>query len=258
MKPRRPSAAPQLYDRDLLRRLEDPRVLLALFDDLPRTYLFVKDRCHRFVKVNRGLLALHGCGAEEEMLGKTDLDFHPPAMASQYIEEDRRVMETRRPLVNQAWLVRGVDGLPRWYLSTKLPMFDASGKILGIAGVMRPFDHASDAPGAYQRITPALEFVLGSFGEPLSVKQMASRAHLSVSQFQREFRRLFGMTPSEYLLRVRLLMARRKLEETSDPVGTVALDCGFYDQSHFTRAFRLATGLRPLQYRRRFAPGVGA
>ncbi len=257
MKPR-PQLAAEPYDPDVLRRLEDPRMLLTLFDDLPRIYLFVKDRLHRFIKVNHGLLLLHGCGAEAEMLGKTDLDFHPPALAAQYLEEDRQVMESRKPLVNQAWLVRGVDGLPRWYLSTKLPMTDARGEILGVAGVMRPFDHASDAQGAYQRITPALEFVLGRFGEPLSVKQMAARVHLSVSQFQREFQRLFGMTPSEYLLRVRLLMARRRLEETSLSVGTIALDCGFYDQSHFTRAFRQATGLRPLQYRRRFGPGMRA
>ena len=40
------------------------------------------------------------------------------------------------------------------------------------------------------------------------------------------------------------------------PAGQIALDCGFYDQSHFNRAFRAATGLRPLEYRKRFAPRV--
>jgi transcriptional regulator GlxA family with amidase domain len=81
---------------------------------------------------------------------------------------------------------------------------------------------------------------------------MARSAQLSVSQLQREFRRLLHMTPSDYLLRVRVLMARRRLEQTAEPIGAIALDTGFYDQSHFTRTFRTITGLRPLEYRRRF------
>ena len=62
------------------------------------------------------------------------------------------------------------------------------------------------------------------------------------------------MSPTDYLLKVRLLMARRLLEQGQAQVGDVAQQCGFYDQSHFSRAFRAATGLRPLDYRKRFAP----
>jgi AraC-like DNA-binding protein len=95
---------------------------------------------------------------------------------------------------------------------------------------------------------------LAHYGEPIAVADLATRTHLSPSQLQREFRRLFGMSVGDYLLRVRLIMARRRLEATLDPVGQIALDCGFYDQSHFTRAFRAETGLRPLEYRLRFSP----
>ena len=83
-----------------------------------------------------------------------------------------------------------------------------------------------------------------------SLADLAARAHLSASQLQREFRRLFGMTPGDYILKIRLHMARRELEQTDRPVGRIALDCGFYDQSHFTRSFRSDTGLRPLDYGR--------
>jgi len=244
----------QPFDGDLLSQLDDPKIPFALFDHLPGVYLFIKDREHRFVKVNRGLLQLHACQSESEMLGRTDFDFHPPAFATQYTEEDRRVMESRRTLSDQVWLVTGADGMPRWYLSTKIPLTGHHGAVIGIAGVMRPFDHTGDAPGEYRRLTPAMEFVLAHFGDRITVADIARRAHLSVSHLQREFQRIFGMTPSDYLLRVRLLMARRRLEQTTDPIGKLALDCGFYDQSHFTRAFRSATGLRPLDYRRRFSP----
>lgn len=242
------------FQTDFFRLAANPIVFAELFDVLPHIYHFIKDRAHRYVKVNRSLLALHGCEAEAEMLGRTDFDFNPPTLAAQYVEEDRRVMETRQPLVDQVWLVQSADGTPRWYISSKFPVLGARGAVIGVAGVMRLYDHAGDAPGDYRRLTRACEFVLANYAHPIAITDLATRANLSASQLQREFRRLFGMSPGDYILRVRLLMARRQLEETSRPVGQIALDCGFYDQSHFTRAFRSATGLRPLDHRRRFAP----
>ena len=228
-----------------------------MFDVLPEVYLFIKDRRHRYVKVNRSECALHGCAAEREMIGKTDFDFHPPALAAQYVEEDRRVMAAGRPVVDQVWLVRGADGTPRWYVSSKFPVKGKGGAVIGVAGVMRPYGGAGAAPGDYQRLTRACEFVLAHYGERIAVADIAKCAHLSASQLQREFRRLFGMSLGDYVLRVRLIMARRKLETTGAAVGQIALECGFYDQSHFTRAFRAETGLSPREYRRRFAPGQG-
>lgn len=238
---------------DFWSKVDDPGVWAQFFDVLPDVYLFVKDRRHRFVRVNRSELALHGCTDETQILGRSDFDFHPPALAAQYVEEDRRVMESGRPLLNQVWLVRSADGTPRWYLSSKFPLRGRRRVVIGVAGVMRPYDRAGQAPGDYQRLTRVCEHVLAHYGERITVGQLAARAHLSASQLQREFRRLFGMSLGHYLLRVRLIMARRRLEDTSAAVGEIALECGFYDQSHFTKAFRAATGLKPLDYRRRFA-----
>ena len=226
--------------------------IFALFDHLPQVYLFVKDASHRFVHVNPAVWRLHGCASVDQMLGLTDFDFHPPALAAQYVEEDRRVMESGIALIAQPWLVPGADGLPLWYHSSKHPLRDHAGAIFGISGVMRQVAHGRETPPQYRRLAPALEAVLNRYAEPLSVSTMARSAQLSVSQLQREFRRLLHMTPSDYLLRVRVLMARRRLEQTAEPIGAIALDTGFYDQSHFTRTFRTITGLRPLEYRRRF------
>jgi len=242
--------------RDFFARLSDSGALAGLFDHLPRVYLFVKDIKHRFVKVNRAWLSLHGCVEESEAIGKTDFDYHPPALASQYVEEDKRVMASRRPLPEQAWLVLGADRLPLWYRCTKIPLFDSAGEVIGLAGVLMPYDHADTAPGEYQRLSAACGYALTHYPESISVADLAKRANLSVSHLQREFQRLFGMCPTTYLLRLRLLMARRELESTMAAVGQIALDCGFYDQSHFTRAFRASTGLTPLEYRRRFARGT--
>jgi len=224
--------------------------VLDLFDALPDVHLFVKDCESRFVRVNEAWLSLHGCGSAAEPLGKTDYDYHPPALAAQYVAEDRRVMRSGRPLRDQAWLVADHEGLPQWYLCTKLPLFDADGTVSGIAGILRPFDQAGKTPDEYKRLTPVLEHVVAAYRRPLPVAELARRAGLSPSQLQREFRRLFGMSVGDYILRLRLVMARRWLRTTTDAVGRIAIDCGFYDQAHFTRAFKKHTGQTPLEFRR--------
>ncbi len=236
-----------------LDRVANPGAFLPLFDVIPEVCLFVKDRAHRYMKVNRGELLMHGCASEDEIVGKTDFDFNPPALAAQYVEEDKRVMQSRRPLLDQIWLVQHADGLPQWYLCNKFPLFDRNDTVVGIAGVMWPCNRAGSAPSDYKRMNPVYDYVLAHYGEPITLEALARRAHLSPSQLTRQFRKLFRMTPIDYVLRVRLLMARRRLSQSHDALGTIALECGFYDQSHFTRAFRASTGLTPREFRRRFA-----
>ena len=102
--------------------------VLALFDALPDIHLFVKDRESRFVRVNEACRTLHGCDSAADVIGKTDYDFHPPALADQYVAEDQRVMRSRKPRRDQPWLVADHWGMPQWYLCTKLPLFDLSGR----------------------------------------------------------------------------------------------------------------------------------
>lgn len=224
--------------------------MLSLFDALPDVYLFIKDRDSRFVKANEAWLVLHGCTSPQDPVGKSDYDYHPPAFAAQYIAEDREVMRSGKPLRDQAWLVGDHTGMPQWYLCTKLPLHDERGHVSGIAGILRPFDHAGNAPDEYKRLTPALEHVVANYHRSIAVANLARRAGLSASQLQREFRRLFNMTVGDYILRLRLLMAQRRLRATTDPVGRIANACGFYDHAHFARAFRRHTGQTPLEYRR--------
>jgi AraC-like DNA-binding protein len=193
----------------------------------------------------------------QRVIGKNDYDFNPPTLAALYVEEDKKVIQARTPLPHQAWLVLGADQLPRWYLSTKVPLFNQREEVIGIAGVMRPYEQTGESPGEYHRLTPALEYVLQHYHRVVTVEAMAKKAHLSVSQLQRQFKKLFGLTPSDYLLRVRLLMVRRLLEQTNDSLGLITEKTGFYDQSHLSRSFRRLLGLTPWEYRRRFSPQVG-
>jgi transcriptional regulator GlxA family with amidase domain len=85
-----------------------------------------------------------------------------------------------------------------------------------------------------------------------SVETMAARAHMSPRHFARAFRAETGMTPARYVERVRLEAARRRLEETGEPIAAVATACGFGTAETMRRTFLRALAVSPAEYRRRF------
>jgi transcriptional regulator GlxA family with amidase domain len=85
-----------------------------------------------------------------------------------------------------------------------------------------------------------------------SVEAMAARAHMSPRHFARAFRAETGLTPARHVERVRLEAARRRLEDTADPVAAIAAGCGFGTAETMRRAFLRTLEVGPAEYRRRF------
>lgn len=239
-------------DRSLFDHLDNPEALLALFDFLPDVAMELKDTDSRYLRVNHFACQILGVSDPAHVQGHSDFDFFPPAIASQYVDEDRRVLSSGKPLVDQVWLVPGVDGLPRWYLCSKLPLRNRTGELTGLAGIKRPYEQTGEAETGYSRLLKVVEFVSANYSEPIETPDMAAEAGLSASQLQREFSRLFGISPNRYLREIRIGVARRLLETSDDSISRISSSCGFYDQSHFSRQFKASTGLPPLQYRKRY------
>jgi transcriptional regulator GlxA family with amidase domain len=86
----------------------------------------------------------------------------------------------------------------------------------------------------------------------LSVEAMAERAHMSPRHFARSFRAEVGVTPARYVEHVRVEVARRRLEDTREPVGSVAVACGFGTPETLRRVLLRTVGVGPAEYRRRF------
>jgi transcriptional regulator GlxA family with amidase domain len=97
-------------------------------------------------------------------------------------------------------------------------------------------------------------FVLENVAGDLSVEAMAAHAHMSPRHFARAFRAETGITPARYVERVRLETARRRLEDTADPVTVVAAASGFGTAETMRRAFLRGLEVGPAEYRRRFQP----
>ena len=225
---------------------------MTLFDSLPNVAFYAKDTQSRYVRVNPTFIAIHDANCEADMLGRSDRDFHPPALAEAYIAEDRRVMKARRPIANQVWLVLHLRSLPHWYVSTKVPLFDRAGNSIGIAGAMYLIDRPTEQERHFQELFPVIRHIEERFAENISMARMASLAGLSATHFNRRFKQLLRMTPTTYLRTVRIQAARRLLSTTGRALVDIAHETGFTDQSHFTRCFRETTGLTPGDYRGRY------
>lgn len=95
---------------------------------------------------------------------------------------------------------------------------------------------------AFQRVR---DYCFSHLAQPISLQTLATLCGLSRFQFLRRFQQHTGMTPHAWLKRLRLEQACRLLAQPARNLAQVAAEVGFYDQSHFSRAFRQAFGIAP-------------
>jgi AraC family transcriptional regulator len=96
----------------------------------------------------------------------------------------------------------------------------------------------------------ACEMLAANLDGNLSLKEIAAGCQLSVSHFSRAFRRSTGHPPHRWLLRHRIEIAKSMMEDRRHPLWQIATATGFFDQSHFTRAFATQVGVSPGAWRR--------
>ena len=104
--------------------------------DLPDRIYF-KNAQSRFIKVGRALVKRLGMTSPDQVVGKTDFDFHPPEMARQFIHDEEHVMATGEAIIAKVEKQVGPDGEPIWASVTKVPIYDRIVQIAGIIGISR-------------------------------------------------------------------------------------------------------------------------
>ncbi len=86
--------------------------------------------------------------------------------------------------------------------------------------------------------------------EPLQIADVARQLGVHPVYFSRAFKKAYHCTPGQYLVRCRLQKAKALLHRKKLPLCEIALRAGFFDQSHFTKAFKQHFGVPPHVYRR--------
>lgn len=224
-------------------------VLAELFDHAPDLAFFVKDSAGRYVAVNASLIKRHGYRHKSQVLGRRPCDICPGDFGRLPAEQDAQVLRTGKPLIDhleQQWYL---PRKPVWCLTTKLPLRNAAGKVVGLIGISRDVRAPVDPRNIPVALAAALEDFENNLAEFVTPANLARRAGLTPAKFARLIHRFFDLTPSQFLTQTRLGAAARLLRETDLGVSAIAHECGFYDHSAFSRAFHSAMGVTPSAYR---------
>jgi PAS domain S-box-containing protein len=227
------------------------RMVEALFDHVPDTVFFVKDIAGRYVAVNQALVGRAGRRMKSELIGRRPTDLFPGDLGSNPSAQDAVVLRTGRPLRNRLELHWYARGRPGWCCTTKLPLRDADGRIIGLVGISRDIRAPGDLESIPARLADTLAHMEEHVAEPVSPVSLARRAGLSSTRFARLIKRIFRLSPRQLITQTRLAAAAQLLAESGRSVADIALACGFHDHSAFTRAFRSATGQTPTDFRSR-------
>ena len=240
------------FKTEFLARMHSPEQMQLLFNHLPDVYYFVKDREGRFVLANDTFVKQCGAQSETEIIGKTDFDFFPMGRAESYVKDDNFVMETGESIIDRVELAPDPGNSINWFITTKVAVYSSEGEIIGLAGTARDVTRAGLALQPYTEMRKVLEYVRDNYSQAIEVRELAALVHLSVSQFERRFRKVFQISPLKHIMNVRIRAASVRLTSSNDTIAAIAIDCGFYDHSHFTRNFRKIMGVSPKEYRKEY------
>lgn len=208
-----------------------------LWDQLDEIAFWIKDLEGRFVWVNL-TLAEQAQASRESILGTRDSDWFFNELASVYMEDDAVLLKERQPILNKPELVMSPDGGVGWYATSKYPYYDAIGRLVGSCGMNRPMEAAGELPVEYSDLSLIVRHARRNMAKGVTVAELASTAHVSLSTLERTVRRHLRITPQELLHRIRMNRARHLLTSSTLKVGEIALECGYESFSAFSRAFR--------------------
>lgn len=125
-----------------------------------------------------------------------------------------------------------------------------------VARLVRLADSAGWAPPSHEgaeqhrRVRAMLELIHGAYAEPIGLAEVAEAASLSPDYASATFQRAMGLTPSQYLLTIRVYRACQLLVETDRGVADIALASGFRAVSSFYDTFQRVMGVAPGELRK--------
>jgi phosphoserine phosphatase RsbU/P len=120
-----PSAHPEEFFNFLLEKIPDQ--------------VYFKDRQGRFLRASRAVADYLDVADPTEIIGKSDFDFWSEDTAKEAAADEKRIMETRQPMVGKVERLVHPDGRVTWDYTTKMPLLDSRGNVIGICGINKDF-----------------------------------------------------------------------------------------------------------------------
>lgn len=220
----------------------------TLFDRLGDIVFSIKDREGRYVLMSEAAVTRCRLTSKRQAIGMTAFDLFPQAMAERYTRQDAQLFRSGRAIIDNLDLTLYRDRSAGWCLTTKEPLHDRSGAIIGLACISRDLGEDSRSAIIDDDFAQTIDYMHAHLDQPLRIAALAARCGVSTRQLDRRMKKVFQLSGKHYLLKIRIDAATRMLAGTR-PIAEIAHLAGFCDQSALSRQFRQLTGLSPLQYR---------
>jgi sigma-B regulation protein RsbU (phosphoserine phosphatase) len=120
-----PSVHPEEFFNFLLQKIPDQ--------------VYFKDRQGRFLRASRAVAEYMDVADPKDLLGKTDFDFWSEQTAKDAAADEKRIMETKEPMIGKVEKLVYPDGRVTWDYTTKMPLLNSSGNVIGICGINKDF-----------------------------------------------------------------------------------------------------------------------
>ena len=107
----------------------------------------------------------------------------------------------------------------------------------------------NNRPELNKKIVLIEKYIANHFDQNIKMKDLEAVSRLSTAQIERYFKKIFHMTPSQYIQKVRIEAAMEMLE-TGLSVTEISSRCGYSDHSAFTRQFKALVGFVPSEFKK--------
>jgi PAS domain S-box-containing protein len=183
-------------------------LLQAMLDNFP-DWIYFKDTESRILKMGRTLAQSMGIADPEAAVGKTDFDFRDPAQAREFFEDEQRMLQTGEPLINKTEKQLLTNGETGWTSTTKVPMRNPEGKIIGLVGINRDITQQKRAEEALRQRDEKLQEFATQLGR--SNRELQDFAYVASHDLQEPLRKI-------------TVFSERLKEANADKFGPESLD----------------------------------
>ncbi|WP_230412175.1 AraC family transcriptional regulator [Undibacterium hunanense] len=221
----------------------------ALFDVMSDIVFFVKDLEGRYLVVNHTLVRRCGMRDKDALIGKRAEQVFPASLAASYAAQDALVLGGKKEIHDQLELHLYPNRTPGWCLTQKIPLRDVRHQIVGMTGISRDLAMPDQRHPVYAKIAAAVKHLHQNYTQTVAMADLVKLTGLSVAQLERNFHKIFSLTPRQMMVKIRLDAASSMLAESTLSITDVAVACGYQDHSAFSRIFKATVGMTPSDYR---------
>lgn len=197
------------------RRLAEERHIVASALLQAPDYYYVKDLNSRFIAVNLAVARHHGLDSPDQMIGLTDEALMPQDRARELRKEEQEILRTGIPLLNHEEVVVEEDHTQRWYSTSKVPVRDRDGTVIGLAGVTRDI---TERRGLESEVRDSRDLLNYAFTEMSDGLAMFDR-HGTLIYCNNRYRELFPLTQDVRKPGVKLRSILERVVETGEQVN---------------------------------------